>query len=71
MRNRKIVRSLNSKIDNNFYNSFTKLLGPRHRRCGSPIVITLSVRLSVRPHFRCNAITRKVFDLETSYTDGG
>ena len=31
------------------------LLGPRHRRCGSPIVITLSVRpsvcLSVCPHF--------------------
>ena len=27
----------------------SQLLGPRHRRCGSPIVITLSVCLSVRP----------------------
>ena len=56
-----------------FYVTFNrKLLGPRHRRCGSPIVITLSVRLSVRPSvclstLRCNAITRTVFDLQTSY----
>ena len=56
------------------------LFGPRHRRCGSPIVITLSVRLSVRLSvclsvclsvrlftLRCNTITRTVFDLQTSY----
>ena len=49
-------------------------LGPSHRRCGSPIVITLSVRPSVCPHFVVTwyiFVTRKVFDLETSYTDGG
>ena len=52
------------------------ILGPRHRRCGSPYSIHLVCQcLSVRQvclsvclsTLRCNAITRKVFDLETSY----
>ena len=51
---------------------YISLLGPRHHRCGSPIVITLSVCpfvcLSVRlSKLCCNAITRTVFDLQTSY----
>ena len=47
---------------------FSEFLEPRHRRCRSPIVITLSVCPSVHPStLCCNAITRTVFYLQTSY----
>ena len=50
-----IIRAPPSKMREPYSNHFVRLS------------VRPSVRLSVCPHFLCNAITQKVFDLETSY----
>ena len=47
-----------------FCQGVNTFLGPWHRRCRSPIVITLSVCLST---LCCNAITQKCLNIQTSF----